>query len=169
MEYPSLIQIYLDQLAPLPYIRWSITSVTLLLYLIRIYLSDSFYLITYCLGIYLIHGTILFLTPKGDNISDPFENYEQEDDEDFELELIDNQFKPIVRNLPEFEYWKFCTKVVFSALAASCFSIFDIPVYTPILVIYFLLMVVFTLKCLYYHMKKYKYNPFNMSKEYYKD
>ncbi|EEQ82541.1 hypothetical protein NCER_100718 [Vairimorpha ceranae BRL01] len=169
MNSLSLLQIYLDQLAPLTYVRWTITGTLLFVFFLKIFISDSFYLVAYILGIYLIHGTILFLTPKGDNIADPFENYDQEDEDNFECELIDNQFKPITRNLPEFDYWMFCTKVIGGGLVASCFSIFNIPVYTPVLIIYFCMMVVFTCKCLYAHIKKYKYNPFSISKDYYKD
>ncbi|WUR04031.1 protein RER1 (RER1) [Vairimorpha necatrix] len=169
MDLTVLTQIYLDQLAPLPSIRWGITGLLLLIYLLRIYFKESFYLLTYVLGIYLIHGTILFLTPKGENIADPFENYDQDEGDTFESELIDNQFKPITRNLPEFDYWLFSTKVVTFALFASCFSIFDIPVYTPILAIYFCMMLVFTINSLYQHTKRYNYNPFNISKGLYKD
>ncbi|EQB61969.1 rer1 protein [Vairimorpha apis BRL 01] len=168
MDLSLYTQIVLDYLAPLPYIRWSIFAIILFLYILRIYFTNAYYLVTYCLGIYLIHGIILFLTPKGDNISDPFENYEQEED-DYVPDLIDNQFRPITRNLPEYDFWWFCLKVILCAFFASFFGIMDIPVYTPILVIYFILMVGFTLKSLYKHMKKYKYNPFFMSKDFYKD
>lgn len=142
-----------------------------LLFLLRVITLRAFYLITYCVGIYLIHSTILFLTPKGSDIADPFENYEENKDEedDYEPEYIDNQYKPIVRNMPEFDYWKFTTKVLGSALIATFFNILDIAVWTPILVVYFLIMLILTIKCLLQHMKKYNYNPFSFSKDYYKD
>lgn len=165
MDLKTLQQIYLDKLAPKPELRWGITTVVFIFYFIRICRTEAFYLITYCLGIYLLHALILFLTPKGEAIPDPFENIE---DDDYVPETIDNEFKPFVRNLPEFDFWMFVTKIIALAFVATYFDILDIPVYTPILVIYFIFMVVFTGKRLIAHMKKYNYNPFLQTKEYYK-
>ncbi|ADM11999.1 Rer1-like protein [Encephalitozoon intestinalis ATCC 50506] len=165
MDLKTLKQIYLDRLAPRPDVRWGITGVAFVLYCIRIWTTGAFYLITYCLGIYLLHALILFLTPKGEMIPDPFENIE---DDDYVPEAIDNEFKPFIRNLPEFDFWMFVTKTVGVALVGTYFDILDIPVYTPILVFYFIFMVGYTTKRLVAHMKKYNYNPFLQSKEYYK-
>lgn len=164
MDLKTLQQVYLDRLVPHAEVRWGITSVILLLYCVRVWKIDAFYLITYCLGIYLLHGLILFLTPKGDNIPDPFENIE---DDDYVPETIDNEFKPFIRNLPEFDFWVFVTKIISIALCGTYFDILDIPVYRPILVIYFVFMVAFTTKRLLAHMRKYNYNPFPQAKEYY--
>ncbi|KAF9764681.1 Protein RER1 [Nosema granulosis] len=170
MDIKIVQQIFLDKLAPKTFYRWMFTAVIFIAFILRIIMKNAFYLITYCVGIYLIHSTIMFLTPKGNDIADPFESYEQnKDDDDYEPELIDNQFKPIVRNMPEFDYWKFTTKVLGGALLGTFFDFLDIPVYTPILVIYFFVMLFLTIKCLYEHMKKYNYNPFTSSKEFYKD
>ncbi|EOB13217.1 Protein RER1 [Nosema bombycis CQ1] len=61
--------------------------------------------------------------------------------------------------MPEFEYWKFTTKIITGALFGTFFDFLDIPVYTPILLIYFVVMLSLTVKCLLQHMKKYNYNP----------
>ncbi|KAH9411008.1 rer1 protein [Ordospora pajunii] len=164
MDLKTLKQVYLDRLASRPDIRWSITWIIFVLYCIRIWMTNAFYLVTYCMGIYLLHAIILFLTPKGEMIPDPFENV----DDDYVPEKIDNEFKPFVRNLPEFEFWIFVTKTLGTALFGTFFTILDIPVYTPILVGYFIFMVVYTARRLISHMKKYNYNPFVQSKEYYK-
>jgi hypothetical protein len=171
MDFKMIQQVLLDKLAPQIAYRWIFTAFIAFIFLLRIILKNSFYLITYCVGIYLIHSTIMFLTPKGNDIADPFESYEQNKDEedDYEPELIDNQYKPIVRNMPEFEYWKFTTKIISGALFGTFFDFLDIPVYTPILLIYFVVMLSLTVKCLLQHMKKYNYNPFTSSKAFYKD
>lgn len=165
MDLKTLQQVYLDRLVPQTEVRWGISSIIFLMYCIRIWKTEAFYLITYCLGIYLLHALILFLTPRGDSIPDPFENVE---DDDYVPEAIDNEFKPFIRNLPEFNFWMFVTKILLLALGGTYFDILDIPVYTPILVIYFIFMVAFTTKPLLAHMKKYNYNPFMQTKEYYK-
>lgn len=165
MDLRTLQQIYLDKLASRPEMRWGMTAILFVFYCTRIWTTGSFYLITYCLGIYLLHALILFLTPKGEMIPDPFENV---DNDDYVPETIDNEFRPFIRNLPEFDFWMFVTKIVGLAFVGTYVWILDIPVYTPILVIYFVFMVVFTARRLAAHMKKYNYNPFLQTKEYYK-
>jgi hypothetical protein len=166
MNFKVMKQIVLDRLAPKPELRWGIAAAVFILYAYRIYRLGSFHLISYALGIYLLHALILFLTPKGEYIPDPFENADANDD--YVPEAIDNEFRPFVRNLPEFDFWVFVVKIVSSAFVGTFFDMLDIPVYTPVLVVYFVFMVLFTAKCLLAHMKKYNYNPFIQSKEYYK-
>lgn len=165
MDLKTLQQTYLDRLAPRPDVRWGITALVFVFYCIRVWRKDAFHLISYCVGIYLLHATILFLTPKGENIPDPFENIENDD---YVPETIDNEFRPFIRNLPEFDFWAFVTKLVVLASAATYFELLDIPVYPPVLFIYFIFMVAFTARRLLAHMKKYNYNPFVQTKEYYK-
>ncbi|KAF6041651.1 RER1 [Bugula neritina] len=53
------------------------------------------------------------------------------------------------------------------ALTATCFNFTDIPVFWPILVIYFCLLVFFTMKKQIKHMLKYKYIPMTTGKTVY--
>jgi hypothetical protein len=55
-----------------------------------------------------------------------------------------------------------------SSLARSFFKVFDIPVFWPILLLYFIALFVLTMKRQIKHMIKYKYVPFSLGKQRYK-
>lgn len=165
MKLQNLFQIYLDKITPYKLYRWSIFALFLLIFFIRILILQKFFLITYCLGIYLLHGLIEFLTPKEENIPDPFENF---DDDDVFIPQNDDEFRPFIRRLPEFNFWLFSFKLVFFTFLLTFMDLFDIPVYVPILVIYFVIICGLTVRNLYRHMKKYKYNPFFIAKDVYR-
>ncbi|KAF1001879.1 hypothetical protein AG4045_026097 [Apium graveolens] len=46
------------------------------------------------------------------------------------------------------------------------FSMFDVPVFWPILLLYWLVLFLLTMKRQIMHMIKYKYVPFNIGKQY---
>ena len=108
----------------------------------------------YTLGIYLLKLLVLFVQP----LVDP-----ESDDEDEGPGLPSSQgdeFKPFVRKMPEFKVWKSAIEALLMALTATLFSIFDIPVFWPILLIYFILLFVLTAKKQIMHMWRHKYVPF---------
>ncbi|KAG0434747.1 Protein RER1 [Dictyocoela muelleri] len=160
----NIIRVYLDKLIPLHRERWLIFAFTFIFFFARIIYISSHYLITYILSIYLLHALISFLTPKEDNIPDPFENF---DDDVYIPQTIDDEFRPFMRRLPEYDFWSLCMKLVLLALFFTFLPFFDIPVNVPILVIYFIIMVILTARNMYRHMKKYQYNPFISNKEVY--
>ncbi len=161
MNINVLNQFMIDHLSPHPIARWIGFSIILFLYLLKVIITGSHHLITYCAGVYLFHGFILFATPKDENIPDPFEldKYEPEEEADVPSE-IGNSFKPFIRNLPEYSYWLFCIKVLLISFALTFTSFTNIPVCTPILLIYFIFMVIATLTKLWKHANRYSYNPF---------
>ena len=61
-----------------------------------------------------------------------------------------------------------CMKAVVCAMAMTCFSIFDVPVFWPILLIYFCILFALTMKRQIKHMMKHRYLPFNLGKKRYK-
>lgn len=153
----NFIQMYIDKMVPKKTYRWTFAGVVFLLYMARILYIQSHYLITYCLSLYLLHGLIVFLTPKNEDIPDIF------DDVDTEFEPpanIDNEFRPFIRRLPEFQFWWFFLRLVGMAFTATFFDIFDIPACVPVLIVYFAVILILTVRGLLRHMKKYKYNPF---------
>lgn len=163
----KIYQYYLDRSAPKKLYRWSFFIFLTILYFLRIIIIQSHFLITYILSIYLLHGLIGFLTPQEENIPDPFDNIDDEDV--FVPQQIDDEFRPFMRRLPEFDFWHISIRLVLIAFFTTFFDLFDIPVFVPILIIYFILIVLLTIKNLYRHMKKYKYNPFLSGKETYKN
>ena len=73
-------------------------------------------------------------------------------------------YRPFARRLPEFKFWHSCSRAVLTALVMTFFSIFDVPVFWPILLLYFIILFVITMKRQIRHMIKYKYVPFSFGK-----
>ena len=155
----------LDQSTPHPALRWAVLASCFLLYAVRVYFLQGFYIVTYGLGIFLLNLFIGFLSPldedalsAGDSGDGPL------------LPMNDNEseFKPFMRRLPEFKFWYACLKAVLIATALTFFSIFDVPVFWPILLIYFCVLFVLTMKRQIKHMMKHRYLPFNLGKKKYR-
>lgn len=161
----SKFQYYLDKTAPKKLERWVFFSLLLVLYFVRILYIQTHYLVTYVLSIYLLHGFIGFCTPQEESIPDPFDNV---DEEVYIPQAVDDEFRPFMRRLPEFDFWWLAVRLVLVSFLTTFSSLFDIPVYAPILMIYFIIVSILTAKNLYRHMKKYNYNPFYIAKERYK-
>lgn len=59
-------QYVMDKLSPQIALRWGIFSATFLIYFLRVYLVNGWYIVTYGLGIYLLNNLIGFLSPQFD-------------------------------------------------------------------------------------------------------
>ncbi|KAJ3683107.1 hypothetical protein LUZ60_013334 [Juncus effusus] len=153
-------QHYLDKSTPHTLYRWAGTAGLGLLYLLRVYFLQGFYIVTYGLGIYLLNLLIGFLSP----MVDP----EQEGGDAPGLPMKgSDEFKPFIRRLPEFKFWYAITKAFCIAFVMTFFSLFDVPVFWPILLCYWVVLFVLTMKRQILHMIKYKYVPFNIGKQKY--
>ena len=80
----------------------------------------------------------------------------------YSIVLYSTVHRPFARRLPEFKFWLSCTKAVLISLLLSFFSIFDVPVFWPILVLYFFVLFYVTMKIT--HMIKHKYVPWSFGK-----
>ncbi|CAB4057656.1 Protein RER1,Protein RER1D,Protein RER1B,Protein RER1A,Protein RER1 homolog,Protein RER1C,Protein rer1 [Lepeophtheirus salmonis] len=135
------------------------TSVLIASFLIRIIYKQGWYIITYALAIYHLNLLLAFLTPK----TDPA--FEEEDEGESELPTKQNEeFRPFIRRLPEFKFWYSATKATIVAFFCTFFNIFDIPVFWPILVMYFITLFCITMKRQIKHMIRYRYIPFTFGK-----
>ena len=76
----------------------------------------------------------------------------------------DEEFRPFIRRLPEFKFWYWTTRGVVTCFFLSLFEVTDIPVFWPILLIYFCMLFILTMRRQISHMMKYKYVPFDMGK-----
>jgi len=128
------------------------------LYCVRVYLLNGWYIITYGLGIYLLNLLIGFLSPQIDPETDGPELPMSKSDE----------FRPFIRRLPEFKFWYSLIRAVFVAFCMTFFSMFNVPVFWPILLLYFIALFVLTMKRQIRHMIKYRYVPFSFGKQTYK-
>ncbi|XP_063410297.1 protein RER1-like [Mytilus trossulus] len=153
---------YLDKATPHLAARWIFLVVWLLLYGVRVYFLQGWYIITYALGIYLLNLFIAFLTPQ----VDPAIMDDEEDGPSLPTKS-NEEFKPFMRRLPEFKFWYSAVKSITVAMLCTCFDALNIPVFWPILVMYFILLFVITMKRQIKHMLKYKYLPFSHGKKKY--
>lgn len=69
----------------------------------------------------------------------------------------DEEFKPFVRRLPEFKFWHSATRAVCIAFLCSWSEIFNLPVFWPVLVVYWLILVFLTMRRQIQSMIKYRY------------
>lgn len=143
------VQYYLDKAVPWVKARWGSLAGLLVLYLCRVWLVHGFYIVTYGLSIYLLNLLINFLSPAVD----------PEAEDGPALPLSGENSKPFVRKLPEFKFWLAAIKASVGAFMMTAFSVFDLPVFWPILLAYFVLLVVLTAKDRIKHMVKHNYVP----------
>ncbi|CAM8899264.1 unnamed protein product [Rhodiola kirilowii] len=159
-EMWKVYQFYLDKTTPHPVFRWIASSILVALYFLRVFYLDGFYVVTYGLGIYLLNLLIGFLSPLVDPETEP-------SDGPLLPTKGSDEFKPFIRRLPEFKFWHALTKAFYIAFAMTFFSMFDVPVFWPILLIYWLVLFIMTMKRQILHMVKYRYVPFSIGKQKY--
>ncbi|KAB2058022.1 Protein RER1A -like protein [Gossypium arboreum] len=157
-EVSRRYQHVLDKTVPHILHRWIACLVLVLIYAVRVYFVQGFYIITYGLGIYLLNLLMGFLSPQVDP--------EMQDGPSLPTRGSD-EFRPFVRRLPEFKFWYSITKAFCIAFVMTFFSLFDVPVFWPILLFYWLMLFILTMKRQILHMIKYKYVPFSFGKQRY--
>lgn len=156
--------IFKDKITPFVVPRWSFTAVTLLLFMMRVIISGGWYVICYALGIYYLNLLIDFLSPR---IDPDFQATQDDLDPDSGPSLptkVNDEFKPFVRRLPEFKFWYLSTRATLWSLFLSMFSMFDLPVFWPILLLYFFVLTFLTLRRQIQHMYKHHYVPWTTGK-----
>ena len=117
-------------------------------------------------AIYVLNLLLAFLQPKFDPSmqNDLLDEIEEGGDPVSPLpSQRDDEFRPFVRRLPEWQFWYvlvFCvkrdssqyelrlssTRATLIALFCTFFEVFDVPVYWPILVVYFLTLFALTMR-----------------------
>jgi hypothetical protein len=96
------------------------------------------------LGIYLLNLFLAFLQPKFDPSNEAIDS-EMEDGAVGSLPTKqDEEFRPFIRRLPEFKFWHSATRAVVISFVCSWFEIFNIPVFWPVLVMYWLMLFILT-------------------------
>ncbi|KAI5439350.1 protein RER1A isoform X2 [Lathyrus oleraceus] len=147
----------LDKTTPHVLRRWIGFSVLAFLYVIRVYFLQGFYVVSYALGIYILNLLIGFLSPQEDPAL-------AADGPSLPTRASD-EFRPFVRRLPEFKFWYSITKAFCLAFVMTFFSAFDIPVFWPILLFYWVVLFTLTMRKQISHMIKYRYVPFTFGKQ----
>jgi len=160
----------LDRITPFALYRWVGTAGLLAVFFLRIVLSQGWYIVCYALAIYLLNLLLAFLQPKFDPslqedlLADEIEGG-GEDTQGSLPSARDDEFRPFVRRLPEWQFWLSATRATAIALVATVSEVFDVPVYWPILVMYFFVLFFLTMRRQIQHMIKYKYIPFDIGRK----
>ena len=113
----------------------------------------------YSLGIYLLNLFLAFISPKFDPSLEQDQDMEDGVPAGQESALPtknDQEFKPFVRRLPEFKFWHAATRAITLAFACSWSEIFNLPVFWPVLVVYWLILVFLTMRRQIQAMIKYR-------------
>ncbi|WFD34145.1 hypothetical protein MCUN1_000981 [Malassezia cuniculi] len=178
-------QTLIDSTAPFTLQRWGATAVLLCLFMLRVVLAQGWYIVCYALFIYLLNLFLAFLSPKFDP---EFDDLAAQDVEDGAPGLPtsagpapsrsglmsgvfapppvpDEEFRPFIRRLPEFKFWLSASQAIVLSIFATFFSAFDVPVYWPILLVYFIILFVITMRRQIQHMIHYKYIPFDFGRK----
>lgn len=157
-------QALLDQSTPFVLYRWVGTGVCLFLFFLRVFFAQGWYIVAYALGIYLLNLFLAFLQPKFDPSNDALDN----DMEDGAIGSLptkqDEEFRPFIRRLPEFKFWHSATRAVAISFTCSWFEVFNVPVFWPVLVMYWFMLFILTMRKQIQHMIKYRYVPFTVGK-----
>ncbi|PWN48838.1 retrieval of early ER protein Rer1 [Violaceomyces palustris] len=190
-------QAFLDSTTPHTAYRWSTTAALLLLFMLRIVISQGWYIVCYALFIYLLNLFLAFLQPKFDPSLE--QDLAEQDVEEGEPGLPtssstkafgagagaggglmsgvfggvnglngqgpEDEFRPFIRRLPEFKFWLSATQAIVISLFCTTTSAFDIPVFWPILVMYFFILFAITMKRQIKHMIQHKYVPFDLGRK----
>ncbi|KAI6090374.1 retrieval of early ER protein Rer1 [Hypoxylon rubiginosum] len=157
-------QAVLDKSTPFVLYRWVGTGAFLFLFFLRVFFAQGWYIVAYALGIYLLNLFLAFLQPKFDPSNDMLDN-EMEDGSAGGLPTKqDEEFRPFIRRLPEFKFWHEATRAISIGFVCSWFEIFNVPVFWPVLVMYWIILFVLTMRKQIQHMIKYRYVPFSFGK-----
>ena len=167
----QIYQSYLDKCTPYTAYRWIGTGVLLGLFFVRILMAQGWYigepppnhidtcilfrlhskpivLVCYSLGIYLLNLFLAFLQPKFDPSLTQDEGLEDGDASQPTLPTKqDEEFRPFIRRLPEFKFWHSSTRAIAIAFFCTWWGVFNVPVFWPVLVVYFIILFSLTSEC----------------------
>lgn len=164
-------QLLLDASTPHWKFRWIFSLTMLCLFMIRIVVAQGWYIICYGLSIYYLNLFIGFLSPKIDpafRLGNEFDPDDPDSDSGPMLPTRANdEFRPFIRRLPEFKFWLSATKATLISIFLTMFEAFDLPVFWPILLLYFILLFISTMRQQIKHMIRYGYVPWDKGKKKY--
>ncbi|CAN0163514.1 unnamed protein product, partial [Ectocarpus sp. 12 AP-2014] len=120
--------------------RWLLFAASAAVFVLRIYTERGWYVVAYSVGILVLNNTVHFVTPQVGPDAERLRGLSERRRHRFRL------FHPrIGGRLGEYPCWRSSQKWLLVAIGMTFFGLFDIPVYTPILVVYFVFLMAFTL------------------------
>ena len=142
--------------------RWGIVALLAVLYFIRMFWTKGYYALTYCIGIHFLNSFIGFISP----LEDPEEG-NLNDGDSFLPQKKNEEFRPFQRKVKEYSFWSVMFWTFIVAIPMTFFEAFNIPVFWPLLLIYFILIFFLIMKRQIKHMIKYNYLPWDSGKKTY--
>jgi hypothetical protein len=142
--------------------RWAGLGALLFLYLLRVcfFAPGGFYVVTYALSLQLLYCIVLLITPLSDPTDDGLEGVALPSAGAGK----DAEYKPFLPKVQEFKLWLVMFRMSVVCFLLTFFEIFDLPVYWPVLVIYFIALFVTQMSERIRHMMKHRYVPWNAGK-----
>lgn len=143
--------------------RWIFAVSLLVFFMFRVVFYEGWYIIAYALGIYFLNLLIAFLTPK----IDPALNFDDDTEGPSLPTSNDEEFRPFIRRLAEFKFWHSVCVSTLISIVCTFFDFLNVPVFWPILLLYFITLFCITMKRQIMHMIKYRYLPWTRGKKHY--
>ncbi len=141
--------------------RWICVLILLLIYLIRVIKTKGYYALTYCIGIHFLNSFIGFISP----LDDPEDELGAESS--YLPQRSNEEFKPFQRKVKEFAFWSMMFWTFLVSIFFTFFEAFNIPVFWPLLLFYFVLIFFLIMRRQIRHMIKYNYLPWDSGKKSY--
>ena len=142
--------------------RWILVIILLIIYLIRIIITKGYYALTYCIGIHFLNSFIGFISP----LEDPEEEGLNSGDS-YLPQKNNEEFRPFQRKVKEYSFWSMMFWTFLMAIPMTFFEAFNIPVFWPLLLVYFILIFFLIMRRQIKHMIKYNYLPWDSGKKTY--
>lgn len=130
----------MDKLSIYKQARWVVTVLVILAFIGRVVYAGGYHVVSYVLGIYVLNLFIGFMTPSQGDLED------EENDEPVLPTKEADEYKPFIRKVPEYRFWQNFTLSFIVGFVCTFFEVFDVPVFWPILLIYFIFLLIFTLR-----------------------
>ena len=142
--------------------RWGVVGFLAVLYFIRMFRTKGYYALTYCIGIHFLNSFIGFISP----LEDPEEEGLNSGDS-YLPQKNNEEFRPFQRKIKEYSFWSMMFWTFLIAIPMTFFDAFNIPVFWPLLLVYFVLIFFLIMRRQIKHMIKYKYLPWDSGKKTY--
>ena len=142
--------------------RWGVVAFLAVFYFIRVFRTKGYYALTYCIGIHFLNSFIGFISP----LDDPEEDQLNSGDS-YLPQKNNEEFRPFQRKVKEYSFWSMMFWTFLIAIPMTFFEAFNIPVFWPLLLVYFILIFFLIMRRQIKHMIKYNYLPWDTGKKNY--
>ena len=142
--------------------RWGVVAFLAVFYFIRMFRTKGYYALTYCIGIHFLNSFIGFISPLDDPEEDQLNNGDS-----YLPQKNNEEFRPFQRKVKEYSFWSMMFWTFLIAIPMTFFEAFNIPVFWPLLLVYFILIFFLIMRRQIKHMIKYNYLPWDSGKKNY--